>query len=179
MQRRNCGVRNYKWIMEEKRKGWKKESKGTYGGKATNAEILGRRRNFDDFIGIGVVIISVFLFLSANNLEWPRLQIFISDEIKHNSFRKRHEFWRISHLWVRTHTQVRTDHCHYCLSLSTDCFYLALAVCGWNLTSDWPVERKRRNTRKFHASFLFYFSEKKESKNIFPYYPNKKNFKKK
>lgn len=45
----------------------------TYGGKATNAKVLRRRRNFDDFVR--VVIISVSLFLSAHHLESPRLPL--------------------------------------------------------------------------------------------------------
>jgi hypothetical protein len=57
-----------KLLTKTKRKK-KKEKKrnGAYGGEATNAKALGRRRNFDDFVG--VVVVSISLFLSAENLE--------------------------------------------------------------------------------------------------------------
>lgn len=46
---------------------------GNYRGEATNAKVLGRRRNFDDFIR--VVVISVSLFLSAKYLELRYLSL--------------------------------------------------------------------------------------------------------
>ena len=46
---------------------------GDYGGEATNAKVLGRRRNFDDFIG--VMVISVSLFLPAKYLELEDLSL--------------------------------------------------------------------------------------------------------
>ena len=46
---------------------------GNYRGEATNAKVLGRRRNFDDFIR--VVVVSVSLFLSAKYLELGYLSL--------------------------------------------------------------------------------------------------------
>ena len=56
---------NYK--LKKKKKRSRIDTKNNYRGEATNAKVLGRRRNFDDFIR--VVVVSVSLFLSAKYLD--------------------------------------------------------------------------------------------------------------
>ena len=65
---------NYKLKKKKKKKKRSRiDTKNNYRGEATNAKVLGRRRNFDDFIR--VVIVSVSLFLSAKYLELGYLSL--------------------------------------------------------------------------------------------------------
>ena len=64
---------NYKLKKKKKKKRSRIDTKNNYRGEATNAKVLGRRRNFDDFIR--VVVVSVSLFLSAKYLELGYLSL--------------------------------------------------------------------------------------------------------